>query len=126
MTNIREVLASNLKKYRRKNGFSQDKLAELADISSQYLATVETCRKFPTPEMLERLAQALGIGAHKLFEAPTSPEESLSLLRQDIVNEIGRLTANLERVVASSIKEAFAKECTGKSRADPPTPLPHP
>jgi transcriptional regulator with XRE-family HTH domain len=103
MASIREVLAGNLKEYRRRRGFSQDKLAELADISSQYLATVETCRKFPTPEVLDRLAKALGIETYKLFEMSTTPEEALILLRQDIVSEI-------EQLVVKAIKETLAAE----------------
>ncbi|MCL2444461.1 MAG: helix-turn-helix domain-containing protein, partial [Treponema sp.] len=88
MANIREVLASNIKEYRRKHGFSQDRLAELAGISSQYLATVETCRKFPTPEVLERLAEALGIETHELFTFASTPQKELEKLRQDIIGEV--------------------------------------
>ena len=99
MANIREVLASNIKEYRRKHGFSQDRLAELAGISSQYLATVETCRKFPTPEVLERLAEALGIETHELFTFASTPQKELEKLRQDIIGE-----------VVKTIKESFAEE----------------
>ncbi|MDR0313764.1 MAG: helix-turn-helix domain-containing protein [Treponema sp.] len=98
MVNIREVLANNIKEGRRKHGFSQDKLAELACISSQYLATVETCRKFPTPEVLERLAEALGIEPHELFTFAT-PQNELEKLRQDIIEE-----------VVKAIKQSFAEE----------------
>ena len=99
MSNIREILANNLKEYRRINGFSQDKLTELAGISSQYLATVETCRKFPTPEMLERIAEALDIETHELFSVGSTPQKELELLRQDIIAE-----------VAKTIKQSFAEE----------------
>jgi transcriptional regulator with XRE-family HTH domain len=102
MASIREVLAANLKEYRRRNGFSQDKLAEMADISSQYLATVETCRKFPTPEVLDRLAAALGIETHLLFKVSATPAEALERLRQSVVNDI-------KQVVRETIKETFAE-----------------
>lgn len=59
IVNIRGILALNLKEYRRKSGFSQEKLAEKAGISSNYLSMVEISRKFPTPEMLDRLAHTL-------------------------------------------------------------------
>jgi len=84
MAGIREVLAKNIKEYRRKYGLSQDKLAELAGISSQYLATVETCRKFPTPEMLDRLAEALSLETHELFASAPTPQDELEKLRQNI------------------------------------------
>ena len=98
MASIREILANNIKEHRRKCGFSQDKLAELANISSQYLATVETCRKFPTPEVLDRLAIALDIETHELFIF-ANPKSELEKLRQDIIGE-----------VVKAIKQSFAEE----------------
>ena len=106
MTSIREVLAKNIKEYRRKYGFSQDKLAELAGISSQYLATVETCRKFPTPEVLERLAEALEIEPHELFTVDPSPQNELEQLRREIKNDIkNAFGERLEQAIADAIKQ---------------------
>jgi transcriptional regulator with XRE-family HTH domain len=105
MANIREVLANNIKKYRRKYSFSQDKLAELAGISSQYLATVETCRKFPTPEVLDRLAEALEIETHELFTFDPTPQNELEKLRRDIIGE-----------VVMTIKQSFAEESKNKKK----------
>ena len=99
MTNIREILAKNIKENRKKCGFSQDKLAELAGISSQYLATVETCRKFPTPEVLDRLAEALEIETYELFSFASTPQKELEKLRQDIIEE-----------VVNTIKQAFNRD----------------
>jgi transcriptional regulator with XRE-family HTH domain len=107
---IREILAQNLKINRRKCGLTQEKLAEKAGISAHYLAMVEAARKFPTPEMLDRLAKALGIETYKLFEMPATPEEALKLLRQDIVSEI-------EQLVVKTIKETLAGECKAKGKA---------
>ncbi|GHV33524.1 hypothetical protein AGMMS4952_25470 [Spirochaetia bacterium] len=104
MAGIREVLAANLKEYRRMRGFSQDRLAELANISSQYLATIETCRKFPTPEVMDLLAAALGIKTHLLFEVSTTPEEALERLYQTVA-------ANIERLVASTIERTLSEKC---------------
>jgi transcriptional regulator with XRE-family HTH domain len=99
MANIREVLANNIKKNRRTCGFSHDKLAALAGISSQYLATVETCRKFPTPEVLDRLAEAICVETHELFTFDPTPQNELEKLRQDIIGE-----------VVKAIKQSFAEE----------------
>jgi len=101
---IREILANNIKEYRRKRGFSQDKLSELAGISSQYLATVETCRKFPTPEVLDRLADALKIETHELFTF-TTPRNELEKLRHDIIGE-----------VVKAIKQSFVEESKSKKK----------
>jgi transcriptional regulator with XRE-family HTH domain len=111
MENIRQILAKNMKEYRRKRGYSQVKLAEQADVSPQYIAMIEMCSKFPKPEMLERLAAALGVETHRLFEVATTPEEALSLLRQGIIDEMIQLSANMERVVAKTIQETLAGKC---------------
>jgi transcriptional regulator with XRE-family HTH domain len=99
MASIREILANNIKEYRRNYGFSQEKLAELAGISTQYLATVETCRKFPSPEVMDRLAEALNIETHELFIFASSPQKELEKLRQDIIGE-----------VVKTIKQSFTEE----------------
>jgi transcriptional regulator with XRE-family HTH domain len=105
MVNIRAVLAANLKKNRRKRGLTQEKLAEQADMSLQYLALLELARKFPSGEMLERLATALAIEPHELFNVEATPEDALTLLRQDIVSEMGQLAAHIEQVVAVAIEK---------------------
>jgi transcriptional regulator with XRE-family HTH domain len=88
MTNLRDILAGNLKKNRRKNGLSQAKLAEKAGISTQYIAMIELSRQFPTPEVLEQIAAAFGIEAYELFTVPPSPESSMERLHKDIIREI--------------------------------------
>ena len=55
MTNLRQLLAFNIKKNRRKNGMSQAQLAEKANASTQYIAMIELERKFPSVDMIERV-----------------------------------------------------------------------
>ena len=88
MSSVREIFAKNLKENRRKCGFSQEKLAEKAKISTQYLAMMEIARKFPTSEILERIAAALNINVYELFLIDHSPREELELLRKDIIREM--------------------------------------
>ena len=87
-TSIREIFAKNLRQNRRKCGFSQEKLAEKAGISTQYLAMMEIARKFPTSEVLERIAMSMNIKVYELFLIDHSPREELELLRKDIINEM--------------------------------------
>jgi transcriptional regulator with XRE-family HTH domain len=85
---LREILAKNLRENRRRCGFSQEKLAEKAGISTQYLAMLEIARKFPTSAVLEHLAGAMDIKVYELFLIDHSPREELERLRQDIINEM--------------------------------------
>jgi len=67
MTDLRKVLASNLKHYRKLLGISQAKLAEKANISDKYIALIETGKRFPSINMLERIVKVLQRDTLELF-----------------------------------------------------------
>jgi transcriptional regulator with XRE-family HTH domain len=102
--NIRDILARNIKENRRKCGFSQERLAEKAGISTPFVAMIEVSRKFPTPDVLDRIAGALNIKTYQLFAVPFSPDEAMERLRRDIVNEIKQTVGES---VADAIKKAL-------------------
>jgi transcriptional regulator with XRE-family HTH domain len=106
MTNLRNILANNLKEYRRKHGISQAKLAEKAGISTQYIAMIELSRQFPTPEVLDRLAEALNIEAYQLFTVPPSPEDAMERLHRDIVSDVRQV---FDELIAKTLEEKCKK-----------------
>lgn len=65
---IQECLAQNLKFYRKRKNLSQSQLAERADTSTNYIANIETGKKYPSPKTLEKIANALEIRAIDLFQ----------------------------------------------------------
>jgi transcriptional regulator with XRE-family HTH domain len=67
MTDLRRVLASNMKYYRKILDISQAKLAEKANITDNYIALVETGKRFPSVKMLEQIAKALERDTLELF-----------------------------------------------------------
>jgi transcriptional regulator with XRE-family HTH domain len=67
MARLREILASNLKTYRRELGYSQDKLADLVDTAQTYVAMIENGKRFPSDVMIEKIAAALNKEAYELF-----------------------------------------------------------
>jgi len=98
MIKIRDVLADNLKKNRQKKGFTQEQLAEKAEVSSHYIAMVETCKTFPKPEMLEKLAKTLSIEPHQLFSVVNDPNEPFERLRQSIA-------ADMKQIVTEAVEK---------------------
>jgi transcriptional regulator with XRE-family HTH domain len=92
MTDIRELLAKNIKKFRKIRGFSQENLAEKAFTSTTHIGMIEIGKKFPSPKMLEQIAEALGIDTPELFTTEAvlflpSNDKSIELLYQNIVND---------------------------------------
>jgi transcriptional regulator with XRE-family HTH domain len=113
--NIREILANNIKENRRKCGFSQEKLAEKAGISTPFVAMIEVSRKFPTPDVLDRIAGALNIKTYQLFAVPVSPEEAMERLHESIIKDINQaVTDAVERVVPKTIEKILSEKDTRK------------
>ena len=102
MANIREILAQNLKENRRKLGITQPMLAERAGLSTHYLGMIEIGRNFPTADVLERLAEALGINSHELFSVAVSPERAMEQLQQSILD-------NMDRAMEQALDKAIEK-----------------
>ena len=106
MTNLRQLLALNMKEKRRKLGISQAKLAEMADLSTHYVAMIELGRKFPSPENLEQIASALEIDTPELFSMPPSVEEAILQYRQEILED---LEQTLDKTVNIAVKDAVSQ-----------------
>jgi len=103
MIDIKEIFAENLKKIRRKKGLTQEKLAEKANMSLQYLALLELARKFPSGEMLERLANALDIETYELLAVASSANNELELLRNNIISEVKTLNESLAKNITDEV-----------------------
>jgi len=112
IANIKEILAANLRENRKKKGFTQEKLAEKADMSLHYLATLELGNNFPSGEMLEKLANALDIQAFQLFTPTATPEGAILHLEQSIINNI-RYEFKQEIIgeVVKTIKQMLSGDC---------------
>jgi transcriptional regulator with XRE-family HTH domain len=64
-----QELSKNLKKLREKKGFSQDRLAKLADVANNTVIKIEQGdNKNPTLETLKKLSDALGVSLDDLIK----------------------------------------------------------
>lgn len=61
------LIGQRIKKCRKRLGYTQEKLAELADTSSQYVSNIERAVSIPSTEVVMKLAIALN----------TTPDEFL-------------------------------------------------
>jgi transcriptional regulator with XRE-family HTH domain len=84
MTNLRNLLAHNMKERRRNLKMSQYRLAELADTSAYYIGMIENQKKYPSPEMMQRIAAGLGMDTPELFSMHSYPAETLKKYRVEI------------------------------------------
>jgi transcriptional regulator with XRE-family HTH domain len=91
MAEIRAVLADNIKRLRQLRGITQAELAERASITSNYIGMIEQKRKFPTPEILDKLAAALHIEPPELFSAYIPPAPAQEKLYKALLEAINKV-----------------------------------
>ena len=88
MTDLRKILASNIKLYRKTMGLTQEKLAEMINISFNYIALIETGRRFPSLKMLERIARVLKRDTLELFSIKSTELSEKKALKTAILTDI--------------------------------------
>jgi transcriptional regulator with XRE-family HTH domain len=76
--NLKDLLVFNIKYYRYVNNISQEKLAELAGLSSRYITDIERGLHCPTINKLELIAKALNKEPYELFQNPNRDEEIMT------------------------------------------------
>jgi transcriptional regulator with XRE-family HTH domain len=113
MTDIRLVLAENMKKYRKILGISQEKLAEKMNTASNYIAMIEVGKKFPSAGMLERIALALNVDTPELFTTNTvrfmtNSNKTVERLSQEVLFDLKKFENDykqLEKNITEKIKQ---------------------
>ena len=96
---IKATLGKNIKFLRFRREYSQADLAEKADISVIFLSNIERGVKFPKPEVMSRIANALEIEVFELFKADLVPENNKET--------ISRLSEDIHRNISMAVDEVF-------------------
>lgn len=65
---LKDLLIFNIKYYRYKCNYSQEKLAELSHLSSRYITDIERGLHCPTINKIDEIAKALNIEPYILFQ----------------------------------------------------------
>jgi len=90
---FQEIFIINLKSFRKNRKMSQARLAGLCESSQVYIAEIEVGKKFPSPNMIERIASALDVESYLLFQDKAENKQALTpLQRQDIVSKLHDVT----------------------------------
>jgi transcriptional regulator with XRE-family HTH domain len=73
---LREVLATNLKRFRLAAGLSQEELAHRAHLDRTYISSLERGRYSASIDKIENLSVALDIDASELLIKPPASSEN--------------------------------------------------
>ncbi len=94
---LQSRFSQNLKNERKKALLTQEKLAEIADLSFQMINDIEGCRRWPSEKSLIKIANALCIDVQELFKANSMEEKNVSLSAKRIVAK------EIENLITESI-----------------------
>ena len=88
MDKLQECLANNMKHYRKLQNLSQEKLAEKAGASTNYIALIENGKNFPSLPMLKQIANALNIDSLDLFDKKSLIYPNMEQLKSNVIESI--------------------------------------
>lgn len=100
--NIKEILGSKIKEQRKKRKISQEKFAELIDMTPRQIVRIEQGESFPTAENIEKIAAVLDILPQDLFSYEV--ENSDEFYRQEIEKIVKTLNLKELKLIYSIIK----------------------
>ena len=99
MTNIRTVLAENMKSRRKILGISQAELAEKINTAPNYISKIEAERQFPSVTMLEKIAIALNCDTIDLFSTQILNKRKLDKIELNLKSSINALISQCFREI---------------------------
>jgi transcriptional regulator with XRE-family HTH domain len=85
---LRRVLSANIKHHRSLRGWSQVKLAEKIDISTNFLADIETGKSWVSSLTLVKLANIFEIDVYELFRPEKITNDEIKDAVRSLVNDI--------------------------------------
>jgi transcriptional regulator with XRE-family HTH domain len=101
---LRETFIRNLRNARKESGLTQTKLADICNTATNYISEIELGKRFPSVEMIEKMAQAMQItpdllfrNTKKLLKKTINKGAIYKILKDDIQRQLDRTTEKILR-----------------------------
>jgi transcriptional regulator with XRE-family HTH domain len=106
---LKEVFIQNLREYRKERRISQAILAEKCETSTSYIGQIEIGNRFPSLELIEKMAVALKIKPYLFFcdadenAENKKPRKKTKAISNDVKDTlIKNLTNAIQRIVKNT------------------------
>lgn len=105
---LRETFRQNLVYYRKQAGLTQEQLSEKCDLNINYIASMEcSSSRFPKPETIDMIADALNIRSSDLFLEKGCPKNAATFDSEKFTTEV---INELSQKLSSTMKEYLKKK----------------
>ena len=103
---IRKILATNIKRFREIEGFTQENLAEKTGISTAMMCDIEGCRTWISDKTLASLSTALKIETYRLFiPNEINGDDASKLLAREITQEFIKVQNTYNNDIENILKK---------------------
>ena len=109
---LKQIFVQNMREFRKKEGISQMKLAEHLNASPTYIGEIEVGKKFPSIDMIEKIASILKIKPYHFFIDRTEPnadintENAYPKLPRSMQNEIrSELNFSINELIRETLEK---------------------
>jgi transcriptional regulator with XRE-family HTH domain len=90
-----KIVSGNIKYYRKRSDWSQEKLAEKINVSVNFLSAIESCRKWPSPTTLLKMAEVFQVEAYELLKsgspAVNAGQQLIGKYTEDVHSAVDRI-----------------------------------
>jgi transcriptional regulator with XRE-family HTH domain len=104
---IKSALGKNIKLIRNQRQYSQEVLAEKADISITFLSNIERGLKYPKPAVLSQIAEGLKVEVYELFKTNSEPRIAPIIVRNNSKQMLARLSKVMTLKVNKAVNNAM-------------------
>jgi transcriptional regulator with XRE-family HTH domain len=94
-SDLRVTLGANLKRYRCFRGLSQAKLAEMVDISPNFISDIETGKRWLSSDTLVNLAEALKVEVFEFIRPAEAVSDDAAALLSKYTEEASSALTDL-------------------------------
>jgi len=97
---LRDIVRTNIKRYRSYRKWTQAEFAEKLDISINFLSDIENGKRWISPASMVKFASVLNIEPFELFKPADTPSPSVSFLFSKYNDEV-------TQAVSDSLKQVY-------------------
>ena len=97
MEQLKAILKENIRYYRNVKGYTQEQLAERSQLSTSYIAAIETGMKIPSLKSTVRISQELGLDVSQLLS--TREEQQIQEFVRQYSKGLGGVEKKLDLIL---------------------------
>jgi transcriptional regulator with XRE-family HTH domain len=102
--NLKQIFVVNLKRFRKKEGLTQEALAVRCGVSANHIGQIEMGCRFASMELIERIAAVLKVEPYRLFKDETKAEKDDDREKRDYLKNLpDRIRRELKKQLLEAI-----------------------